>query len=593
MKNVIAGILFNMPHRAPKKFKPLIYIHTAVVGILILVGGLAALDWKLTTDESKVTHELNQAYATRAMLSRLMADLSYAETAQRGYILTKDSSFLDTFKTVQLSLVQQLEAFEGSHLDNDQITVEMTRQLVDLVYQRLQKLVISIQRANQERITSFYDSLVSGINLMEQARIVSAELRKRHYENITVLNQEHKRQIWRGRVTMLGLMAGIVLLIVSLVWLISVNLRHRDKIERQLRLQMARQQAMFYGAIDGLVIVNAEGIIEAMNPAALRMFKIERGNFPKNRHFATLLADNSPLRKAAFLDMGKLEYEKGGVIEVNAVQQDGEIFPADLAISEAEQNEDNFYLASFRDITERRRVDQIKNEFIATVSHELRTPLTSIAGALKLSIHNFGKEMPAKCLQLIDIAERNTQRLIKLVNDILDVEKLEAGKMAFNKADFLLKDIVVDVIDGISPMARDKKVTVQLQDEVGPVTLHTDSFRLGQVLNNLLSNAIKYSPVDETVLVNILPGEMGVRVEVCDHGPGIPESFIPLVFTKFSQASGVGYANKGGTGLGLSIVKEIVERMEGRIGFTTSPTGTVFYVELPVINRQGQPHGQV
>ncbi|MFV9473447.1 sensor histidine kinase [Advenella sp. RU8] len=281
--------------------------------------------------------------------------------------------------------------------------------------------------------------------------------------------------------------------------------------------------------------------------------------------------------------MHKLEYEKGGVIEVNAVQQDGQVFPVELAISEAEQGEDTFYLTSFRDITERRRVEQIKNEFIATVSHELRTPLTSIAGALKLSIHNFSKHMPAKCLQLIDIAERNTQRLIKLVNDILDIEKLEAGKMVFNNADFILRDVVVDAIDGISPMAKDKKVIVQLEDKTESVALHTDAFRLGQVLNNLLSNAIKFSPVDASVLVRILPGEIGVRIEVSDNGPGIPENFIPLVFSKFSQATGVGFANKGGTGLGLSIVKQIIEQMDGRIGFTTSSSGTIFYIELPII----------
>lgn len=228
-------------------------------------------------------------------------------------------------------------------------------------------------------------------------------------------------------------------------------------------------------------------------------------------------------------------------------------------------------------------MEQIKNEFIATVSHELRTPLTSIAGALKLSIHNFSKHMPAKCLQLIDIAERNTQRLIKLVNDILDIEKLEAGKMVFNNADFILRDVVVDAIDGISPMAKDKKVIVQLEDEMESVSLHTDAFRLGQVLNNLLSNAIKFSPVDASVLVRILPGEIGVRIEVSDNGPGIPENFIPLVFSKFSQATGVGFANKGGTGLGLSIVKQIIEQMDGRIGFTTSSSGTMFYIELPII----------
>ncbi len=574
---------FDMSPRPPKKNKPLFFIYSAVVGICILVLGLAALDWKLTTDEAKISEELNQAYVTRAVLSRLMADLSYAETAQRTYILTKDHAFFNTFKSVQLSLLRQLEEFEVARFDDDKINVEKARQLLDLVYQRLQTLVISIQRANQEMRTSFYDSLVSGTDLMEQVRMVSSELKVRHDQNIEALSQEHARQIFRGRIIMLVLMAGIILLIVALVWLVSVNLRHRDKIERQLRLQMTRQQAMFYGSIDALVIVNAEGIIEAMNPAALRMFKIERGNFSQNRHFATLLADDCPLRKAALLDMHKLEYEKGGVIEVNAVQQDGQVFPVELAISEAEQGEDTFYLTSFRDITERRRVEQIKNEFIATVSHELRTPLTSIAGALKLSIHNFSKHMPAKCLQLIDIAERNTQRLIKLVNDILDIEKLEAGKMVFNNADFILRDVVVDAIDGISPMAKDKKVIVQLEDEMESVSLHTDAFRLGQVLNNLLSNAIKFSPVDASVLVRILPGEIGVRIEVSDNGPGIPENFIPLVFSKFSQATGVGFANKGGTGLGLSIVKQIIEQMDGRIGFTTSSSGTMFYIELPII----------
>lgn len=581
----------NMSRRAGKNVKPLLYVYSAVVGILILVAGLAGLDWKLSMDEAKAQDQLAHAYETRAMMAKLVVDLTYAETAQRGYILTREASFMEAFKNTQQSVMQQLNAFDKSRF-NDKATAELAVQMVDLMFDRLKKLVLSTQKVNQEGTASGNDYLVQGAVIMEQVRLVAAELRQRHQDRIDVLNEEHGGQIFLRRITILTLMLGIVILVVLLVWLVSVNLRHRDKIECQLRTGIARYEALFNGAMDALVIVNREGGIEALNVAALRMFNINRNDMPRNRHFATLLSEECSLYQMVLKDIRSINYGSGGLMEINAVRQDGTTFPVELAISEAEQVEGAYYFASFRDITERKRAEQVKKEFIATVSHELRTPLTSISGALKLAMHTFGLEMSAQCVRLLDIAERNTQRLIKLVNDILDIEKLEEGRMVFNNSEVILKEVVIEVIDAISPMARDKNVEIDLQDESGSVVLHIDALRLAQVLNNLLSNAIKFSPADTVVQVRLIPGELGVRIEVIDNGPGIPESFISQVFTKFSQATGPAYENKGGTGLGLSIVKEIVERMGGRINFTTSSEGSVFYIDLPVAGKTGSLNEQ-
>ena len=234
------------------------------------------------------------------------------------------------------------------------------------------------------------------------------------------------------------------------------------------------------------------------------------------------------------------------------------------------------------DVTELKRIDRMKSEFVSTVSHELRTPLTSIRGSLGLVSGGITGELPEKAKALVEIAKNNCERLIRLINDILDSEKIESGKMRFELQPADLLPVMEQALAANEGFAAQHGVKLVLRSDSVPLRVVIDTDRLIQVVTNLLSNAIKFSPAEGEVQVVVRRDEGRVRVEISDQGPGIPEEFRKRIFQKFSQADSSDTRQKGGTGLGLNISRAIVESMDGKIGFTTeSQSGTTFFFDLP------------
>ena len=232
--------------------------------------------------------------------------------------------------------------------------------------------------------------------------------------------------------------------------------------------------------------------------------------------------------------------------------------------------------------TERKRLERLKDEFVSTVSHELRTPLTSISGSLGLLMGNAAGNLPRPMERLLAIAYNNCQRLVRLVSDILDIEKMEAGRIGFNFSRVAVRSLVAQAIEANRGFAESYGVRVQFDEAGTAADVRADPDRLLQVITNLLSNAIKFSPAADEVSVAVEKGLDMVRLTVRDHGPGIPVDFKPLIFEKFAQADAGDARQKGGTGLGLSIVKQIVDRLGGEVGFADADGGgTIFYVQLP------------
>ncbi|BCM93030.1 alkaline phosphatase synthesis sensor protein PhoR [Abditibacteriota bacterium] len=242
------------------------------------------------------------------------------------------------------------------------------------------------------------------------------------------------------------------------------------------------------------------------------------------------------------------------------------------------------------DVTPTRRLEKLKSEFVSVVSHELRTPLTSIRGALGLLGGGVAGVLPERARQMIDIAHKNSERLVLLINDILDIEKIENGQMKFNFAVVDLRELVRAAIVHNQPYAEALGVTLRatgVTPDREPVWVRVDEARINQVMANLLSNAAKFTPNGGQVRVHIIEiegGNMGrVRVEVRDQGPGVPPSFASRLFEQFAQADSSSTRTKGGTGLGLAISRAIIEKTEGQIGYTPPRDGTMgatFWFEL-------------
>ena len=236
------------------------------------------------------------------------------------------------------------------------------------------------------------------------------------------------------------------------------------------------------------------------------------------------------------------------------------------------------------DITEVRRLERVKSEFVSVVSHELRTPLTSIRGSLGLVLNPAGAALPESSRSLLDIARRNAERLGMLIDDLLDVEKLEAGKLRLQLQQQPIEPLIQQALETNAPYAAQHGVRFELSQQGEPKLVLVDGQRLIQVITNLLSNAVKFSPRAGAVEVAVAcctPDR--VRVSVRDHGPGISAEFRTRIFTKFSQADASDARNKGGTGLGLAISRGLIEQMGGMIDVELPEDGgSRFYFELPL-----------
>jgi PAS domain S-box-containing protein len=237
------------------------------------------------------------------------------------------------------------------------------------------------------------------------------------------------------------------------------------------------------------------------------------------------------------------------------------------------------------DITERHKAEQLKTEFVSTVSHELRTPLTSIGGTLSLIRGGVLGEVPVKMQAMLETAHKNSLRLGRLIDDLLDMEKLAAGKMQMNFCTLELMPLIEQALDANHSYAQRFQVSLRVSQRVDSAYVEVDPERLQQILSNLLSNAAKYSPTGDSVDISVARIDGNLRVSIWDHGAGIPPEFHARIFQKFSQADSSDTREKGGTGLGLAITKELVDRMHGQIGFTSkSGEGTCFYIDLQEVD---------
>lgn len=248
----------------------------------------------------------------------------------------------------------------------------------------------------------------------------------------------------------------------------------------------------------------------------------------------------------------------------------------------ASNGQQNGAVVVLHDITERKQIENLQRDFVSTVSHELRTPLTSITASLGLICGGVMGEVPEELGELLDIAHQNSQRLSALIDDLLDIDKLYAGKMRFELELQPLRPLLQQAVRSNQGYADTYRVSIEL-GESPAVMVKVDTIRLQQVLSNLLSNAAKFSPPGESIhLWAEQRGEHRLRVSVRDKGPGIADAFRERIFSKFAQADASDTRQQGGTGLGLAISKELMEHMDGTIGFDSTPgAGACFWFELP------------
>ena len=363
----------------------------------------------------------------------------------------------------------------------------------------------------------------------------------------------------------------------------EIGIRNREIMERiraedALRQSEERYRDLFENASDFVQMVGSDHRFLYVNRAWRTALEYTAQDLATLRMFDILPEDQSTRYRA--LVHRATNGEDVGKFETEFVSKSGARIPVEGSISCRQEKEKLIWIRGiFRDMSHRREIDRIKNEFIRTVSHELRTPLTAIHGSLGAMAQGVGGELPAKTKAFIDIAYKNSARLVRLINDFLDLEKMEAGRTEFQLEPVDLMPIIEQALEANRAFAERHSVKFVLTESLPGARVNADSDRLTQVITNLLSNAAKFSPSKSAVEVSVRGDESMVRVSVRDHGPGISPEFQGRIFQKFAQAD---QSDKKGTGLGLSISKSIIDRMGGKIGFVSPPgEGATFFFELP------------
>ena len=238
------------------------------------------------------------------------------------------------------------------------------------------------------------------------------------------------------------------------------------------------------------------------------------------------------------------------------------------------------YLFAYHDISREKAIDRMKSEFISVASHELRTPMTSIKGSVDLILSGFAGDTSPEMQELLEIAQKSCDRLVRLVNDILDLAKIESGQMKMTRLPGDITEIVVRSICAVKPLADRSEVRLRVERPQPLPAVELDADRIEQVITNLLSNAVKFSPTRGEVVVEILPVEDWVQCSVIDRGSGIPEKDLKRIFGKFQQLSEG--RKRGGTGLGLAITQALVEEHGGTIWVeSVVGNGSRFIFRLP------------
>jgi PAS domain S-box-containing protein len=557
---------------------------------LIAIGVILAATGRLIEEEFDRSRAMRQAveqsFERRARLQAVLSTHQDIEIGQRGYVLTGNKTFLEPYSSATARIERSVADLEAALGADFPLRGDMTM-LRALSMKKLrfanQTILLEDRGRRGEAVALIAGG--KGKSLMDGIRAVIGRMDRLEREQLNarlgLSNQASGKAQWLS----IALQSVLLLLLAVASLIIGRNLVAKRAVLRRVQDLNARQAAIFDAAKDGIIVLNSSGSIESLNPAAAALYGYAADELIR-RDVGTLF-EVAPDRGLIETFVKRMQAggrsESGYIQEFWGKRKDGSTFPGDVAVSPVQLADSVKYVAIIRDITERKQVEQMKTEFVSTVSHELRTPLTSIVGSLGLLAGGAAGTLPAPAARLVTVARNNSQRLIRLINDILDVEKIESGKMDFDVQPVALRGLLEQVVEANRGFAAEHQAQLELEDVPPGARVMADPDRLAQVVTNLISNAAKFSPLEAPVRIRVLRLDRRYRISVADRGPGIPEAFEARMFDKFAQADSSDARQKGGTGLGLSIVREIVTGLAGTVSLEhRDGGGAIFHVDLPM-----------
>lgn len=561
--------------------------HTINIGFgvaLLILSIVGVASYRSTIGLVEASARVAQTHRVIEQLESVFSRLKDVETGERGYIITGRPGYLEQYNVALGRIDQDLGNLRSLTADNpnQQRRLDALEPLIarKLAFTRATvdtRAAQGFEAAARQLLTGEGKSLMDEIRrLIDQMEAEENRLLEQRNAQARASAGSAEAVIVAGSLLAFGLVA-----LAALMTRRDMGRRRRAEAKLRESEEQFRQLAENIDHIFWMATLDLKRMLY-ISPAYERVWGRTCASLyerPQSFHDA-IHPDDRDRVVAAQANKAQGEYDE----EYRIIRPDGSIrwiwaraFPVRDASGAL------YRIAGISvDITERKKIDQMKNEFISVVSHELRTPLTSIRGSLGLITGGVVGQVPPKVKTMIDIAYKNSERLVRLINDILDIEKIESGKMAFDMKPVRLAALVEQVIEANRAYAAEAGVTLAFEHSLPEATILADGDRLAQVLTNLLSNAAKFSPPGDAVNITMSRRGHALRVSVADRGPGIPAEFRAQLFQKFAQADASDTRQKGGTGLGLSISKAIVEKLGGRIGFETAEgAGTTFYFDLP------------
>lgn len=565
-------------------------ISTVSVSVLVIAMLLAAVFNQQARINQNASRDLvMHSYQILNLLESIHSMLKDAETGQRGFLLTSDESYLEPYNHASDQVDESFRSLWQLTLDNPQQVVKV-KQLSAASAAKLAELKRTIHLGR----TQGFDAAVAvvksnqGKNAMDDIREIVGDMIKT--ENDHLLDRTVKLEQDTAMVSAVSLFFSgfAILTLILLAFLLQRFLHARQQAELETEKQKRFLQLVLDTMSDGLMVADLQGNIILSNPAAQEVVEIPQGISPTEwpNKFGLFKSEDGDMYAANDLPLVKALRGES--------TKDVEIFVRSSKLPNGRwvsvngrplgYSSDNLTggVVVFRDISERKGAERRVSEFYSTVSHELRTPLTSIRGSLGLLEGGLAGGLSEKGMKLIKIARSESDRLIRLINEILDLRKIEAGKLELNRTAVNCRLLIEQAIEAIRGFAEASNVQVVPRFDVdGQVECDRD--RIIQVLTNLMSNAIKFSAAGSEVVVALDAADDAMRFSVIDSGAGIAADQMHKLFGKFQQLDQSDARKKEGTGLGLAISKAILEEHEGQLRVESEVgKGSVFWFELPV-----------
>ncbi len=420
-------------------------------------------------------------------------------------------------------------------------------------------------------------------HIIESIRLINQQV-------ITLIEQRLETRTRKQQQKYIAAIISILLAILSMTYFIYLFYRKNQlafsaevMAREELAVSELRHRRIVDTMIDGLVIIDTDGIIQDFNPAAETLFGHKAQDIV-GKNIKLLMSKPHQSEHDQYIST-YMKTGKQNIIGINreltALHKDGSLIPIELSVTEITLGNERLFSGIVRDISERMHVTKMKDEFISSVSHELRTPLTSIRGALRLINGGIVGKLPKQAMEMFQIAYSNTNNLLHLINDILDIQKVSSGHIAFKYNALEVMPFLQKVIHENALYGAENGIQFVIRESLPGAHVYADKVRLQEVLTNLFSNAAKFSGKSTLVEINVTQAENKIRISVTDHGNGIADEFKPQVFDRFTQSESSHKHKIKGSGLGLSIAKVIIEKHGGSIDFISKEgLGSMFYIEL-------------